>query len=81
MIIDLCNDDTEGAHLRQEVEGIAKVCHPARSNLLSEENKIIKVLAQCKNSNSPNGPLTSVEELYTLQPWQQVHTPSRSAAH
>ena len=33
-------------------------------DLLSEENKIIKVLAQCKNS--PNGPLTSVEELYSL---------------
>ena len=24
------------------------------------------MLAQCKNSNSPNGPLTSVEELYSL---------------
>ena len=33
-------------------------------DLLSEENKIIKVLAQCKSS--PNGPLTSVEELYNL---------------
>ena len=33
-------------------------------DLLSEENKIIKVLAQCKSS--PNGPLTSVEELYSL---------------
>ena len=33
-------------------------------NLLSEENKIIKVLAQCKNS--PNGPLTRVDELYSL---------------
>ena len=32
--------------------------------LLSEENKIIKVLAQSKNS--PNVPLTSVEELYSL---------------
>ena len=31
-------------------------------DLLSEENKIIKVLAQCKSS--PNGPLT--EELYSL---------------
>ena len=48
----------EGVRLRQEVEGIAKVY------LLSEENKIIKVLAQCKSS--PNGPLTSVEELYSL---------------
>ena len=54
----------EGVCFRQEVEGIAKVCHPARSRPLSEENKIIKVLAQCKNS--PNGPLTSVEELYSL---------------
>ena len=33
-------------------------------DLLSKENKIIKVLAQCKSS--PNGPLTSVEELYSL---------------
>ena len=33
-------------------------------DLLSEENKNIKVLAQCKNSH--NGPLTSVEELYSL---------------
>ena len=33
-------------------------------DLLSEENKIIKVLAQC--INSPNGPVTSVEELYSL---------------
>ena len=33
-------------------------------DLLSEENKIFKVLAQCKNS--PNGPLTSVEEVYSL---------------
>ena len=33
-------------------------------DLMSEENKIIKVLAQCKSS--PNGPLTSVEELYSL---------------
>ena len=31
---------------------------------MSEENNIIKVLAQCKNS--PNGPLTSVEELYSI---------------
>ena len=30
----------------------------------SSENKIIKVIAQCKNS--PNGPLTSVEEVYGL---------------
>ena len=33
-------------------------------DLLREENKIIKVLAQCKSF--PNGPLTSVEELYSL---------------
>ena len=33
-------------------------------DLLSEENKIIKVHAQRKNS--PNGPLTSFEELYSL---------------
>ena len=33
-------------------------------DLLSEENKIIKVLAQCKNS--PNGPFQNVEELYSL---------------
>ena len=33
-------------------------------DLLSEENRIIKVLAQCKSS--PNGLLTSVEELYSL---------------
>ena len=33
-------------------------------DLLNEENKIIKVLAQC--INCPNGPVTSVEELYSL---------------
>ena len=33
-------------------------------DLLSEENKIIKLLAQCKSSL--NGPLTSVDELYSL---------------
>ena len=33
-------------------------------DLLSEENKIIKVLAQCINSS--NGPVTSVEELCSL---------------
>ena len=32
-------------------------------DLLSKENKIIKVLAQCKNAP---GPLTSVDELYSL---------------
>ena len=45
-------------------------------DLLSEENKIIKVLAQCKNS--PNGPLTSVEELYSFNkytlPQAALHT-------
>ena len=34
-------------------------------DLLSEENKLIKMHAQSKNS--PNGPLTSVEELYSLR--------------
>ena len=51
---------TEGVRLRQEVERIAK----QKVDLLSEENKIIKVLAQCKNSS--NGPLISVKELYNL---------------
>ena len=41
-----------------------KVVTQQEVDILSEENKIIKVLAQCKNS--PNGPLTSVEELYSL---------------
>ena len=34
-------------------------------DLLSEENKLIKMHAQSKNS--PNGPLNSVEELYSLR--------------
>ena len=55
---------TEGVRLRQEVEGIAKVCRPARRRPTSKENKINKLLAQCKNS--PNGPHTSAEELYSL---------------
>ena len=41
-----------------------KVVTQQEVDLLNEENKIITVLAQCKNS--PNGPLTSVEELYSL---------------
>ena len=60
-----------GVRLRQEVEGIAKVCHPARSRPTSKENKIIKVLAECKNS--PNGPLTSAEELYSLSNKGTLH--------
>ena len=59
---------SEGVRLRLEVEinykELLKFATQHEVDLLSEENKIIKVLAQCKSS--PNSPLTSVEELYSL---------------
>ena len=48
----------------QEQKELLKSVSQREADLLSEENKIIKVLAQCKKSH--NGPLTSVEELNNL---------------
>ena len=53
-----------------------QVCHPARSRHTEGKKEIIKVLGQCKSS--PNGPLTSAEELYSFNkctlPQAALHT-------